>query len=129
MREHTLDPVEPSGPREEVLRDLEPQLAADEHVRVDQPIEGHVDGTLGVVLDRHDAEVGALVLDVVEHLGDRLRRAVGHRRAEALERRLMREGGRRPEVGDRQSRLERAARGEDLAPDGADRLGAQQTIV
>src|SRR5437879_288390 len=54
---------------------------------------------------------------------------VGHRLAEALAGGLVREGGRRRQVGDRHRRLQGPARRQDLAPDGEDRLGRQRTAV
>src|SRR2546426_9025344 len=77
-------------------------------------------------LSLHDALPISPPLDLVEHLGGRTRRPVAHGRAEALEGGLVGEGGLRPKVGDGQRRLEGAAPGEDLAPDGTDGLRGER---
>src|SRR6185503_16667561 len=118
--EHALEPVQAGGARQEVLRDLEPELTADERVGVDEPVERDVDRPLGLVFTGTTAEVGASPLDVLEYLDDGLRRPIAHRGAEAPERGLVRERRLGAEVGDSQRRLEGPARREDLAPDGVD---------
>jgi len=67
VREDTLDLRELSRPREELLGDVQAQLAANDHLRVDEPIVRDVDGAVGAVLHRHDSEVGPPSLHVVEH--------------------------------------------------------------
>ena len=112
-----------------MLGDLELELAADECVGNDEAVERHVDRALGRVLDGHDAEVGAPPLDVVEHLDDRAGRAVRRRRAEVLERGLVGERRLGAQVRDGQRGFERAAAGQDLAPDGHDRLRGQRPVI
>jgi len=95
---------ESSPARDRAAGDVQTQLAADDHVRVDQAVERAVDGTLGAVFHRHHAEVGPPPLDLIEHLGGGTRRPIAHGRAEALEGGLVREGGLRPEIGNGQRR-------------------------
>src|SRR5207248_5910045 len=57
-------------PREELLGDVEPELAADQDVREAQPVEGDVDRAFRAVLDRHDPVVHPAPLHVVEDLAD-----------------------------------------------------------
>ena len=78
---------------------------------------------VGRVLHRHHAELGAPALDLVEDLRDGLARPMSC--AEEPKRRMAAwcvkvPGG--PEVRDGQRVLERERGGEDLAPDGADRV-------
>src|SRR5205807_304620 len=68
MRADGLDLVEVGRAGQQVLRHLEADLAAEEHVGVDQPVEGETDRALGRVLYRDDAVLGAVPLDVLEHV-------------------------------------------------------------
>jgi hypothetical protein len=129
MRQHALDLAQVPRPRQQVLGDLQRQLAADLQLGVDQAIEGDVDGAVGGVLHWDHAEVRAAALDVLEDLGDRPRAVILDRFAEAIARGLMRERPLRGQIGDGQRRFERAARRQDLAPHGGDGLRGQRTTA
>ena len=129
MRDHALDLFEVGRPREELLGDVEPELAADQDVREAQPVEGDVDRAFRAVLDRHDPVVHPAPLHVVEDLADGARGAARSTGAEALEGGLVGEGRLGPQVGDGEGGLEGPARGQDFAPDGDERLGGQRPGV
>jgi hypothetical protein len=81
------------------------------------------------VLDRHDADLGPLVLHLGEHLGDAPDRQVLGADPELPERGQVREGGRGSEVGDAERALEGAGGREDLPPDRPDGVGGQRPPV
>jgi hypothetical protein len=129
MRQHALDLAQLGRLREQVLRDVEGELAADHHRRVGQPVEGHVDSPLRRVLDGDHPVLGPAPLHLVEDLRDGADRAEVRRRPEVLQRRLVSEGGGGAKVGDRERFLEGAAAREDLRPDRAHRVGRQRSRV
>src|SRR3972149_5022106 len=120
-----LDLAELAGPRQQVLADLERELARDQGLRVDEAVEGDVDGPLGRVLDRHHAVLRAPPLALLEDIRDALERDEVGGRAETAHRRRVRESARGTEVPAGQRILEGERGREDLPPDGADRLSAQ----
>ena len=129
MREHALDLAELRRAREQVLRDVEKALAADHDVRVDEAIQRDVDRAFRAVFHGHHAVLRVAALDVVEDLDHRPRRPIDGGLAEALQGRLVRERRHRSQKGDRERRLERAARRQDLAPDRARHVARDGTGV
>ena len=86
------------------------QHFADNHQRrIDKEVERQRYRAFGRVLDRHDAEIRAAVLDCLEDRGERLQRHQRDARAEAHAGRLMRIGMLGAEERDLRLMLERAA--------------------
>src|SRR5262249_44827976 len=129
MRDYGLDFGQLPRLREQVLADRKVDLAADQHVRIDEAIERDVDGSLGRVLYRDDAILDARVLDVLEDVGHRPAWGESGAVAEVLERRLVRERRARPEIPHGERALERPTARQDLAPDGPDRRPGQWPTV
>ncbi len=124
--QHALDLCQIGSLREQVLGNVEGQFTADHDVRIGEPVERYVDGPSRGVLHGHDTVLGAAALDLVEHLGDSADRPILDRRPEALKGGLVREGGGRTKVGDRERGFEGAAPRQDLRPDGPYGIGAER---
>ena len=127
--EDALDIGELGGARQEVVVDLERRLAADQELRVDQPVERVIHHALARVLDRHRPDVRPDALDLVEHLGDAANRHELRARPELPDRRQVRVGALGTEVREAERALETAGRRQDLGPDRADRPGGQRPGV
>lgn len=126
MRADARDAVERAALREQVVMDRQRELAADQQLGLQQQIEGARHRAFGRILDGRDAECSRTCLDRAEHLVDRRTRQPFDRLAEILEHRLFAVRADRPEECDVDRLLERAARGHDLAPDGADVLARER---
>src|SRR5438034_10793805 len=96
---------------------LDVRLRADARPRVHELIQGDVHGALRGVLDRNDAEVRAVVLDLVEDVRDAVQRDEDSARAEALPRGDVRVAGGRTPVSNGDRVFEGTAGGDDLAID------------
>ena len=91
-----------------VCRNRQADLGADLQRRVHEPIENLVHRSLARVLKSHHAVVGSTLFDHGEDLGVRLARHKYRGAAEPVERRLMAEGGHRPQMGHPRRTLQRA---------------------
>src|ERR1700693_1561441 len=97
--------------------------------RVDQKVESQVDRAFGRVLDRHDAEIRAPVLDCLEDRGERLQRHLLDARAKAHPRRVVRVGMLGAEERDARFMLERAAGRNNLDVDPFDLIVGKRALV
>ena len=129
MRAYPLDAVERARPRQQVLPDVEHQLAADGDLRLDERVEALRDGSLGGVLHGNDAVVGASALAEVEHLGDVRRRDEVGQRPELTDGRLVTERALGSEERDAHHLFERPRRRDDLAEDVRDALFGERSRI
>jgi hypothetical protein len=129
VRADLLDVLAPAGGRDQVVRYLQIDLAAQQQVGGVEQVQGVVDHALGGVLHRHHSEVGAPPLHGLEDVEDAGQGPELGRVAEVLQGGQVGEGGLRAEVGGRGGPLQPAPGAHDLAEDGPDVIGGQRPRV
>ena len=115
--------------RHQRMANRQQHFADDHQRRVDQKVERQRHRSLGRILDRHHAEIGARVVERLEYRRDRgLRRELGAG-AETHPRCLVRISVLGAEVGDAQRMLERGAGRDYLDEDAPQMLADQRTRI
>ena len=107
-----------SAAANQAMLDRQDDLCDHLQIAVHEHVQGVRDHTLGRVLDRDDAVIRPVLAHLREHIRDGLLRRVMKAGPEPPDRRQVREGGRRPEIGHRHCLLERQRGGHDLAVNG-----------
>ncbi|MCY1432223.1 hypothetical protein D9M71_482140 [compost metagenome] len=114
---------------QQVVVDAQLHFTADDHVVLEEAVQGVVHRALGGVLHRHHAEVHRTGGDFAEDFVDGRHRRTDHRMAEMLERRCLGEGALRAEVSDLERLLQGQAGRHDLAEQPRHFLVVQRALV
>ena len=114
---------------QQVMVNAQLDFATDDHVVLEEAVEGVVDRAFGGILHRHHAEVDRTGSHFAEHLVDGRHRHADHRMTEVLHRRCLTEGAFRAEISDFQRVFQRQAGGHDFAEQPRHILIAQRAPV